>query len=245
MTTRYLNDFRYQPFTMDVLAGGTLTTVQDYPGRTGYWPVGVPPSGPFDNLSFRLGNRLLGNAENAAGLEFTLNGPTLKFNQVTRIALTGGGHASHTGMVSPGCLLLRHRDTARADPQAGQGQRRRGPRLSGRGWRPAVHALSGLTQHLHSGAVWRAWWPRPAHRRCSAFSGSPRRHRHQATVPDSLKPALGNHWTLRVIYGPHGAPDFFYRRRHGHVLLHRLAGALQLQPHRDSPGRPEAQLGSQ
>ena len=30
-----------------------------------------------------------------------------------------------------------------------------------------------------------------------------------ATVPDSLKPALGNHWTLRVIYGPHGAPDFF------------------------------------
>ena len=59
MTTRYLNDFRYQPFTMDVLAGGTLTTVQDYPGRTGYWPVGVPPSGPFDNLSFRLGNRLL------------------------------------------------------------------------------------------------------------------------------------------------------------------------------------------
>ena len=89
MTTRYLNDLRYQPFTMDVLAGGTLTTVQDYPGRTGYWPVGVPPSGPFDNLSFRLGNRLLGNAENAAGLEFTLNGPTLKFNQVTRIALTG------------------------------------------------------------------------------------------------------------------------------------------------------------
>ncbi|HBP93069.1 MAG TPA: urea carboxylase, partial [Alcanivorax sp.] len=89
MTTRYLNDFDYHPTTLDVLAGGTLTTVQDYPGRRGYWPIGVPPSGPFDALSFRLGNRLLGNDEDAAGLEFTLNGPTLRFNHGTRIALTG------------------------------------------------------------------------------------------------------------------------------------------------------------
>ncbi|HAS30500.1 MAG TPA: hypothetical protein DCS56_11615, partial [Alcanivorax sp.] len=36
MTTRYLNDFDYHPTTLDVLAGGTLTTVQDYPGRRGY-----------------------------------------------------------------------------------------------------------------------------------------------------------------------------------------------------------------
>ncbi|HBJ89641.1 MAG TPA: hypothetical protein DDZ21_06705, partial [Gammaproteobacteria bacterium] len=63
--------------------------VQDYPGRTGYWDVGVPPSGPFDSRSFRLGNQILGNPESAAGLEMTLNGPTLRFLTDSRIVLTG------------------------------------------------------------------------------------------------------------------------------------------------------------
>ena len=58
--------------TLEVIAPGAFTTVQDYPGRVGYWAVGVPPSGPMDGLSFRLGNRLLGNDEAAAGLEITL-----------------------------------------------------------------------------------------------------------------------------------------------------------------------------
>ncbi len=54
--------------------------MQDYPGRLGYWAVGIPPSGPMDDLSLRLGNRLLGNAADAAALEFTMSGPTLRFN---------------------------------------------------------------------------------------------------------------------------------------------------------------------
>ena len=49
--------------TVSVTAPGMLTTVQDWPGRTGYWQVGVPPSGPMDDLSFRLGNRAVGNPE--------------------------------------------------------------------------------------------------------------------------------------------------------------------------------------
>ena len=61
---------------VSVLAGGFATTVQDYPGRRGYWHVGVPPSGPMDSLAFRLGNRLLENPEGTAGLEVTLLGPT-------------------------------------------------------------------------------------------------------------------------------------------------------------------------
>ena len=67
-------------------AAGPTTTVQDYPGRLGYWDVGVPPSGPMDDLAFRLANRLLGNAEGAAGLEFTAPGPTLRFNADARSA---------------------------------------------------------------------------------------------------------------------------------------------------------------
>ena len=54
--------------------GAPDAAVQDYPGRTKLWHVGVPPSGPMDALAFRLANALVGNAEDAAGLEITLSG---------------------------------------------------------------------------------------------------------------------------------------------------------------------------
>jgi urea carboxylase len=74
---------------IEIIAGGTLTTVQDWPGRTGYWQVGVPPCGPMDDLSFRLGNRALGNEEGTPGLECTLQGPTLRFTHATTVCVTG------------------------------------------------------------------------------------------------------------------------------------------------------------
>jgi len=74
---------------IEVLNGGMYTTVQDYPGRVGYWGVGVPPSGPMDSLSFRIANKLVGNEDNAAGLEITVMGPTLKFSCDAVISLCG------------------------------------------------------------------------------------------------------------------------------------------------------------
>ncbi|WP_327743585.1 5-oxoprolinase/urea amidolyase family protein [Streptomyces europaeiscabiei] len=74
---------------VEVVAGGTLTTVQDWPGRRGYWQVGVPPCGPMDDLSFRLGNRALGNPEGAPGLECTLQGPSLRFTHATTVCVSG------------------------------------------------------------------------------------------------------------------------------------------------------------
>ncbi|MBI5738290.1 MAG: ATP-grasp domain-containing protein, partial [Mycolicibacterium neoaurum] len=68
---------------------GLLTTVQDVPGRVGLWQVGVPPSGPMDDLSFRLGNRALGNPEDAPGLECTASGPALRFTHPTTVCVTG------------------------------------------------------------------------------------------------------------------------------------------------------------
>ena len=53
--TKWLNTFPYRPATIDVVEPGTQTSVQDYPGRVGYWSVGVPPSGPMDES--RLSNR--------------------------------------------------------------------------------------------------------------------------------------------------------------------------------------------
>ncbi|MES2697253.1 MAG: biotin carboxylase N-terminal domain-containing protein, partial [Verrucomicrobiota bacterium] len=89
VTTKFLNKLPYSASTIEVLEGGTQSTVQDYPGRLGYWDVGVPPSGPMDSRSFRLANRLVGNADTAAGLELTVQGPALRFNAPAVIALTG------------------------------------------------------------------------------------------------------------------------------------------------------------
>ncbi|MCU1682461.1 MAG: urea carboxylase [Amycolatopsis sp.] len=74
---------------IEVLRGGTMTTVQDWPGRIGYWQVGVPPNGPMDDRSFRLGNTALGNPEGAAGLECTVDGVKLRFTRETEVCVTG------------------------------------------------------------------------------------------------------------------------------------------------------------
>lgn len=67
---------------------GLLTTVQDL-GRPGFGHIGVSPSGAADPLSLRLGNRLVGNAENAAGIEMTLLGGTFAFPEDAVVAVTG------------------------------------------------------------------------------------------------------------------------------------------------------------
>jgi len=61
----------------EVVKPGMLTTVQDL-GRFGRQMQGVPVAGAMDGAALRLGNILLGNDENAAGLEITMIGPTLK-----------------------------------------------------------------------------------------------------------------------------------------------------------------------
>src|SRR5260370_10397581 len=89
VTTSFLRDLAYVPLNIDVLEPGTQTTIQDFPGRLGYWHVGVPPSGPMDSLAFRFANRLVGNARDPAGLEITLIAPTLRFSCDAPAALTG------------------------------------------------------------------------------------------------------------------------------------------------------------
>lgn len=74
--------------TMRVLEAGMLTTVQDL-GRDGYGPMGVSPSGAADAVALRLGNRLVGNPENAAALEMTLVGGAFVFRDDAVVALTG------------------------------------------------------------------------------------------------------------------------------------------------------------
>jgi urea carboxylase len=88
-TTGTIAGIRDESPRVDVLEPGVLTTVQDWPGRLGHWQVGVPPSGPMDDYSFRLGNRALGNDEGVPGLECTVAGPALRFTHATTVCVTG------------------------------------------------------------------------------------------------------------------------------------------------------------
>ena len=74
--------------TIEILDGGFFTTVQDL-GRVQYQRFGVAVSGAMDGFALRAANRLVGNADTAAGLEVTLLGPEVQFAQSGLLAVTG------------------------------------------------------------------------------------------------------------------------------------------------------------
>jgi antagonist of KipI len=74
--------------SITILAPGWQTSVQDG-GRRGFAALGVGASGAMDDVSRRLANLLVGNADNAAALEITLRGPHLRFGEDCVVALTG------------------------------------------------------------------------------------------------------------------------------------------------------------
>ncbi|HEY2608953.1 MAG TPA: biotin-dependent carboxyltransferase family protein, partial [Paraburkholderia sp.] len=73
---------------IDVIRAGLLTTIQDL-GRHGHRHLGVAMGGALDRLSLEVGNRLVGNRPDAAGLEITIGPTVLRFLRATRVAITG------------------------------------------------------------------------------------------------------------------------------------------------------------
>ncbi|TDD64886.1 biotin-dependent carboxyltransferase [Jiangella aurantiaca] len=73
---------------LEVLEPGLLAIVQDL-GRPGLGAMGVGRAGAADEGSFRLANRLVGNAELAAAIEFVLGGLAIRFRRTATVALTG------------------------------------------------------------------------------------------------------------------------------------------------------------
>lgn len=74
--------------TITVRKPGLSTTVQDA-GRTGFYDLGIPPSGALDQYSLRAANLLVGNPEGAAVLECVYLGPELVFTEAAVVAVTG------------------------------------------------------------------------------------------------------------------------------------------------------------
>lgn len=205
--TRYLNDFISHPSTIDVVNAGTLTTIQDYPARTGYWDVGVPPSGPFDAYSFRLGNRLLNNPDDVAGLEITLNGPTLRFNQDTEIVLTGAAMDVQLDDQPVEFWQV---------VKVGRGQTLKIGKTREAGARAYLCIRNGIQcpEYLGSRSTFTlgqfGGHAGRAIRAGDVLHFEPSDSNLPATrIDPALRPAIDHRWTLRVIYGPHGAPEFF------------------------------------
>src|SRR5207248_1370716 len=74
---------------IEVLDAGRWTTVQDR-GRPGLERYGIPPGGAADWFAAAVANRIVGNPQDAALLECTAAGPTLRFDADAVVALTGG-----------------------------------------------------------------------------------------------------------------------------------------------------------
>jgi urea carboxylase len=208
--TRLLETVGYTPMTVEVIDGGTQTTVQDHPGRLGYWAVGVPPSGPMDALSFRLANQLVGNAADASGLECTLTGPTLKFHAAATVALTG----ADMGATLDGEPLPRFRAV---EIPAG-GVLRLGT-VIGAGSRAYLAVQGGFDVPLYLGS--RATFTLGlfgGHGGRAIVAGdvlhlnetlAPESQALRHNVADDAVPLLTDSWEIAVLEGPHAAPEFF------------------------------------
>ncbi|MDU8945282.1 5-oxoprolinase subunit C family protein [Ovoidimarina sediminis] len=87
---------------VNVISAGILTTIQDL-GRPGYYHLGIPVGGAMDRLALRAANMLVGNPEDAAGLECVFMGPELEFTEDATVAVCGADlPAKVNGTEQPG-----------------------------------------------------------------------------------------------------------------------------------------------
>ncbi|KAK9838176.1 hypothetical protein WJX81_006705 [Elliptochloris bilobata] len=210
-TTRFLDTLPFAPHALEVVAPGMNTTVQDFPGRTGYWHIGIPPSGPMDSFAFRVANALVGNCEGAAALEVTLSGPTLRFMVEGVAAICGADFAAEVDS-KPVPLwesfVVPQGSTLTVGSLAG-----------GRGARCYIAVAGGLATPSYLGS--RATFPggrlggtqgRPLKPGDLLPLGKAAAAKLGLAVPPAWRPAYpepGKPWEISVLPGPNAAPDYF------------------------------------
>lgn len=215
LSTRWLNTFYWTPsLACEILKPGTFTTIQDFPGRQGYWDVGVPPSGAFDNWSFQLGNKFLGNPESASGLEITVSGPVIRFYDDTEIVVAGapvpiriqsenGNREVQTWEIAKICKgdIL---DIGKV-PE-GKGMRAYLLVKDGFSCPAYLGSCSTFTLGQFGGHCGRQLRTGDRLGLCSTISSERDGNKLQSAT--ELAP-IDTLWEIRVLYGPHGSPEFF------------------------------------
>ncbi len=180
-----------------VLRPGFLSTVQDL-GRRGHYSIGIPESKAFDSLSLMLGNLLLGNSLNAAGIEVLWGELCLEFLEKTWIAITGANLGAkindqdvpmwQTLPVEPGQKL----------------------HFSGRrnGLRAYLLLAGGIDVPFFLGSrSTYLFLARGGHQGRKLEKGdvlstfSPSEEMSPCRIPSSLQPSYSSPWHLRMVYG--------------------------------------------
>lgn len=196
---------------IEVIKGGLYTTIQDFPGRVGYWHVGVPPSGPMDSFAFRVANRLVGNSDAEAGIEITRMGPTLKFKEDSVIACTGAVLAGEIeGQKIPWWepFLVEKGSTITFET------------VKNKGFRSYIAIRGGIdiSDYLGSKSTF-------AHGNFGGYKGrilkegdmlkidNSENWNISIKIPRNIKlsiiPEYTNEWEVGFLEGPHSSPDFF------------------------------------
>ena len=192
--------------TITVLRAGPQTTIQDWPGRIGYWKVGVPPSGPMDDLSFRLVNQAVGNGDTAAGLEATMMGPALRFDGPAIVAV-GGAPAPVTVSGRPVAqwvpVRLEAGDVLDVGAAADLGMRIYIAVSGGIEAEDYLGSRSTFTMGRFGGKDGRKLADGDELTPADTPTGRSRR------VLTDEQPAFTHSWELGVTVGPHSAPEFF------------------------------------
>jgi urea carboxylase len=210
MITAHLKSVAFSTRSIEVVTPGTFSIVVEHPGRLGYWDVGIPPSGPMDSLGLRLANRVVGNADTAAGLELTMSGPTLRFAADAVVAFGGADmgvtlDGAAVPLYSP--ISLKAGQTLQVGAISASGAR---AYLAVRGGLQVPAYLGSRTTFTlggfggHAGRVLR--------RGDVLHFGADAPRDEPSALPAACRPVIERNWQLGVLYGPHGAPDFFTAR---------------------------------
>ena len=206
ITTKYIEYHKKFPSVFEVLRAGIQTTVQDYPGRLSMWNVGVPPSGPMDMFSFQLGNQLLQNESDAAGLECLLHGPKIRFHTTTSICITG---AKADIQLNDSNIDMYCNIQVKPDDILDVGK------VSEHGSRIYILFSGGIQtpKYLNSRSTF-TLGKFGGHCGRPLFAGDSLPLLKTTTCPNTNLPkehlpSIGQKWTIRVLLGPHTAPEFF------------------------------------
>jgi urea carboxylase len=207
ITTSFLSNYQFHRNAFEILESGPQMTIQDYPGRIGYWHAGVPPSGPMDALAFRIGNRLVGNTDDAAAIEMTTIGGRIRFNTDAVIAITGADmNAKLDGAAIPSwqAIGVGANSILHLGAVHGSGAR---SYLSIRGGVDVPKYMGSRGTFMlgrFGGHAGRALFPGDV-----IYIGKSHGEILPSALPDESIPRYEKHWTLGVLFGPHTSPDFF------------------------------------
>lgn len=191
---------------LEIVEPGLQATVQDYPGRTGMLREGFFPSGAMDFFALRAANLLVGNPQNAAGIEVTLGGFSSRLHSDATVAVAG----------APAEVTLNGEPLPPWESRpASAGAELKIAISAGPGWRCYVAVSGGIDVPELFGS--RATYTMGG---LGGFEGRPLKagdrlplgkavdNGRQVRFKETKRPQYGREWEIEAMRGPQATPDY-------------------------------------